>query len=135
MWTRPFRASKTFPSTGLAELKGGKPAESLLYHAFASPNVTFVPGANSTIPGWARRLQIFQRWLSSMFWRIIFCQSWSDLSYYSQNGRALAGASSGDVELAIGVFACEYRSSSETPSTLCRYVLFPNRVARVGNHA
>ena len=114
----------------------GAPSASLLYHAFASPGVTFVP-QNPPGMGLGRQITEFPTLEElDLLENYIFARANRTLDDVRQVVSQRLGVQVSDVELVTAVFACEYRPASETPhqrhADLC---LSRTGVARVGTAA
>lgn len=118
-------------------IEAGDPAGSLFYHALASPDVTFVPDSGSNLPMMGQNLTDYPTLAElNTVENYIFAATERDFAAIRRRAGQLLGTPVSGLELAVAVFACEYRSASETPhqrfADLC---LSRTGVARVGTIA
>ncbi|MEH0157363.1 hypothetical protein V6R21_24840 [Limibacter armeniacum] len=118
---RDFPGFKDFSLIGTKAIEPGKPELSLLYHAFASPNVVWVDkNAQNKIPKFPsyEQLEIIENY--------IYASSQKSLDDF------LSAHASGD--LAIVVFSNQYRTAVDTPHEMHADMVYSRTgVARLGN--
>lgn len=115
-------------------IEAGNPAASLLYHALASPAVLFAPHPGGDIGPMSQPVADFPT-LEELdtIENYIFAKSERSVDDVEKLAAKLLGINKDSVELAVAVFASEYRPAPETPhqryADLC---LSRTGVARVG---
>ncbi|MGF1515827.1 MAG: hypothetical protein ACFB5Z_19300 [Elainellaceae cyanobacterium] len=115
-------------------IEPGQPAASLLYHAFASPNVVAVPEAGTLLGALSQPIAQFPT-LEELdaIANYIYARANRSLQDVRQRAADLLNVDPGAVELVTAVFATEYRPAPETPhqrhADLCHS---RTGVARVG---
>ena len=115
-------------------IEPGDPAASLLYHALASPGVHLAPGEGTPLGALSQPITDFPsvEELDTVE-NYIFAKAGRCVDDVRQHAATLLDISGNSVELAVAVFASEYRPAPETPhqrhADLC---LSRTGVARVG---
>ena len=115
-------------------IEPGSVAASLLYHAFASPAVHHIPGDEAFIGTLGREIAVYPT-LEELdtIENYIFATANRSLQDAREHAARLLGVSADDVELAVAVFASEYRPASETPhQRFADICLSRTGIARVG---
>lgn len=97
-------------------IEPGHPAASLLYHAFASPNVSRVPDQSTPLGALSQAITEFPT-LEELdtIANYIYAMTNRSLADVRQHAADLLATDIGTVELAVAVFASEYRPAPETP--------------------
>ncbi len=97
-------------------IEPGSPAASLLYHAFASPNVVVVPEEDTQIGALSQPLTDFPT-LEELdaIANYIYAKANRSLTEVRQHAANLLDIGPDAVEMVVAVFASEYRPAPETP--------------------
>ncbi|MBT9318007.1 hypothetical protein [Leptothoe spongobia] len=134
---RTIPGFEDFVASRAKGIEPGDPAASLLYHAFASPNVTLVPEQDTPLGPLSQSIKDFPTLeeLDTII-NYIFAKASRSLSDVQRYAAELLDANVNTVELAVAVFASEYRPASETPhqryADLCHSRTGTARVGTVG---
>ena len=134
MLIRVFLGFEDFIASKSRGIEPGNPAASLLYHAFASPNVSLAPEQATPLGSLSQPITDFPtvEELDTIA-NYIFAKANRSLADVRQYAAELLEINLEAVELAVAVFASEYRPAPETPHQ--RYADFCHSrtgTARVG---
>ncbi|MFY0610993.1 MAG: hypothetical protein JXQ99_05660 [Hyphomicrobiaceae bacterium] len=132
---RGWPGFEDFAPDGKKGIEAGNAARSLLYHGYASPNVLLVPGDAMGPASLGSPISEFPTLAElDIIENYIFSLANKTLNQLKSAAARLLDVSASNVELAVAVYAIEYRPAGETPhqrfADLC---LSRTGVARVGN--